>query len=106
MAPGRRGSTRVTPDNLNPARQQGGDSSQGTVANEPSNGRNEHQGHLIPSEIAARLDPVFLQRYYDSCARVYQRWMERELEQMEREEADDSRQFHASIGGIQYNLPR
>ena len=48
------------------------------------------------------MDPDFLQRYHQACARVQTRRINHELELMAREEADDTHQFHAAIGGVSY----
>jgi Zinc knuckle len=118
MAHGKRVAASAASDDHNPAHQQlEGDGSQepsgsgsGTADNEgstqPTTGPGERHAPLMPLEVAARLDPEFLQRYYDAYARIQRRRMEGELEQMAMEEADDSRQFYASIGGVQYNPPR
>jgi|tagenome__1003787_1003787.scaffolds.fasta_scaffold20965504_2 hypothetical protein len=107
MAPSRRVATGGPSDGSDTTRQQPRDEdSQGTMNHEPPNERGDRYAHLIPSEITTRLDADFLQRYYDQCTRVYRKRMEKEIEQMEREEADDSGQFHASIGGVQYSRPK
>lgn len=115
MAPRRRRAAREASDDLDSAPRQLENDSQArsgtvTIENDGSTqvtgGLGGHHAHLIPSEIAARLDHDFLQRYYDKCARVYKRRMEAECEQMDREEADASRQFYASIGDVQYNSPK
>lgn len=115
MAPGRRTAAREASDTLDPTHQQLGDDGQersgsGTIENggstQVTDGFGGHHAHLIPSEIAARMDSDFLRRYYDRVARIYRMRMEVEVEQMDREEADVSHQFHASIGGVQYNPPK
>jgi hypothetical protein len=116
MAPGGRAATRAASDEPNPTHQQlEGDGSREpsgsrTVDNEgstePANGPGERHAPLIPSEVAARSDPEFLQLYYDAYARVQRGRMEEELEQMDREEADDSRRSGAKFGGVQCGPPK
>jgi len=102
MASSRHEATRTASEDPVPTQQSRGEGSQGTINNDPSNNRH---AHLIPTEVAAHLDADFLQRYYGHCARVFRKRMEKEIEQMEREEADESGKFYARIGGIQYNSP-
>ena len=56
----------------------------------------------IDPQVAACMDPVLLERYYQECASIQTRRIQEELEQMSREGADRSHQFHASIAGILY----
>ena len=56
----------------------------------------------IDPQVATCMDPVLLERYYQEYARIQTRRIQEELEQMSRERADSSHQFHASIGGIPY----
>jgi len=44
----------------------------------------------IDPQVAAYMDPVLLERYYQECARIQTRGIQEELEQMSREGADSS----------------
>jgi len=96
------------------SQQQGGNgvqepSGSGTIGDQGSaqvsGGPDGHQPQPTP-EVAALIDPELQQRYNRNYARLHSIRMEREIEQMEREINDESRQFHAAVGGVQYHPPQ
>ena len=123
MISGRRRAARAATDNSDPTHQQlGGEGSNESSSsrtinnnsenpNQPTNKPGENHSALpesvmrIDPQAAALMDPALLQRYYEGCARIQIRRIERELKQITKEEADDSGQFYASIGGIPYRPP-